>query len=62
MQQIAEWGLWFLMGACGYAAIHLTISEYRESKRLAKAAERHPSYDYGRLDHLDGLVYREREK
>jgi hypothetical protein len=57
MQQIAEYGLWALLGALAYAGAHVSIVEYRESKRLARESmRRHPVNDYGRLDHLDGLV------
>ena len=64
MQQIAEYSLWFLLGAIGFTAGWMFIDEYRLSRRLAKEAQsRHPAtYDYGRLDHLDGLAYRESEK
>jgi hypothetical protein len=64
MEQIASWGLYFLLGALAYTAAHMTIVEYRESKRLEKETQsRHPTaLDYGRLDHLDGLAYREMDK
>ena len=57
MQQAAEWGLWFLLGGLAYTAIHTTIVEYKESKKLAlESMKRHPSHDYSNLDRLDGLI------